>query len=229
MSDEVVVRLGWFSPIRSGIIAVALVAAGYAATWMDAVTAPDVSVLWFVSPFAAIFGIAALRALWLVLLGRPMAVFSAQGLRAHACDDVLIPWDLVASVTLITDNAPTAFSTPLSAALVAAVTSHDAYDVRLDPKVRELGVRHSDNLLSMGFKLTPLNLSLSSRAVAALFARHLPAERCIGFPTGAGPSVASEVLVRGAMAAVAVAGGTLERMEAEQRAAPPPDAPDGGS
>lgn len=216
MSDLTIVRLGWYPPVRSALLAALFAATGYAASRPDPASAePESALLWFGTGIAAIFVLMLTHSLWLILSGQPILTLSAQGLRARTCDDALVPWDLVTSVTRGAKEI-SLLGNSTATLLLKSISRHDAFEIVLDSKVKELGVKHSENLTSIGFQLVPLKLSLSSQKLADAFARYLPAERCINFDESSTPKDGSEVAGRAAMAAMAIAIGAAERMEAER-------------
>lgn len=215
MSDLTIVRLGWYPPVRSALFAVVFTAVGYAASRPDPTSVsaePESALLWLGMGIAAIFMLMLLHSLWLILSRRPILTLSAQGLRARTCDDALIPWDLVTSVTRGAKEI-SLLSSSAATLLLESISRHDTFEIVLDSKVKELGVTHSENLTNIGFQLVPLKLSLSSQKLADAFARYLPAERCVNFDESSNPKDGRELAGRAAMAAMAVAIGTAERME----------------
>jgi hypothetical protein len=117
--------------------------------------------------------------------GKPVAELSPEGLRAGSLGDALVPWDLVTSVTrtsrtmtVITPGAP-----PELAAKLESKTRHAVFEVLLDVKAIKAGVKHSENLLTLGFSLAPWELNRSAETIERAFLTHLPSERCVGFRT----------------------------------------------
>ncbi|CAA7612260.1 hypothetical protein MCP1_100017 [Candidatus Terasakiella magnetica] len=215
MSDLTIVRLGWYPPVRSALFAAFFAAVGYTASRPDPASAePEWALLWLGTGTAIIFMLMLMHSLWLILSGRPILTLSAQGLQARTCDDALIPWDLVTSVTRGAKKV-SLLSSSVAALMLESISRHDAFEIVLDSKVTDLGVKHSENLTNIGFQLVPLKLSLSSQELADTFARYLPPERCINFDESSTPKDRNEIAGRAAMAAMAVAIGTAERMETE--------------
>lgn len=82
---------------------------------------------------------------------------------------------------------------------------HAVYEILLDKKVLEIGVKHSENLLNIGFKLVPANLAASSAQIYAALSRFLPADRCRGFVRTSDPTTAADFARRGLAMATAIA------------------------
>jgi len=217
MSDQMVVRVGWYPPIRSALMGALFAAAGYAGSRPDAISGePEWALLWLGTGVAAVFMLMLAHSLWMILSGRAILTLSPQGLRARTCGNILVPWDLVTSVRRGEKTFSQGLSTNAAAPLLESLSRHDAFAVVLDRKVVELGVKHSENLTSIGFQLVPLKLSVSSQELANAFARYLPAERCIDLDMSNNPKDGSEIVGRAAMAAAAISIGTLENMEADR-------------
>jgi hypothetical protein len=237
MSNTLIVRLGRFAPVGPAIAVAVFGAMTYAVLVLDTsevIDGTNWAAAWLPLLLSAISAMVLLRRLWLMSVGRAEAVLSREGLRARCCDNVLVPWDMVRSVTVEGEAAVASPGLNASGALLEHASRHDSYAVVLDPKVLELGVKHSENLASMGFKLVPLKLSVSSGELAEAFLRYLPPERCIGFGGVAAPATARDLTRRAAEGLAGAALGGLERMEVEQAApvlaagdgAPGPDAAD---
>lgn len=199
MSDNLVIRLGWFPLIRWGGLAAffASIAVYSAFSPTEVGEEPDTGLAWVIAAVAILCALVALRCLWLKFRGQPEAVLSPEGVRARACDSVLIPWDLVTSVTVDSKTATVSTDvTPTTVAMEEA-TRHAVYQIMLDKKVLEIGVKHCETLFNIGFKLVPANLTASSAQIHDAFTRFLPADRCRGFARTSDPTTASDFARRG--------------------------------
>ncbi|CUW41281.1 protein of unknown function [Magnetospirillum sp. XM-1] len=127
-----------------------------------------------------------LASLWMFVRyarNKPVAELSPRGLRAEALGDALVPWNLVTSVTLTsrTMTVITPGGSPEIEAALEAKTRQKVFEVLLDLKAAKVGVKHSENLLTLGFSLVPYELNRSADAIGQAFLAHLPPERCLGF------------------------------------------------
>lgn len=216
MSHTLVIRLGWFPTIRWGASAAFFTAIAIYAAFFSSDGGEEPGAIWIAGIFAAFSALVALRSLWLKLHGRPEAVLSPEGLRARACDSILIPWDMVTSVSADSKTATVSLDTNPATIAMEEATRHAVYEVVLDKKVLEIGVKHSENLRNIGFKLVPANLTASSVQIRDAFTRFLPPERCRGFVLPHDPTTASDFARRGMAMAAAIAVEAKEEAAAEQ-------------
>lgn len=218
MSDTLVIRLGWFPTIRWSLSAAFFISITIYAAFFSSGGGEDADTGWLWMPAAiAIFcALMALRCLWLKFRGRPEAVLSPEGMRARACDSVLIPWDLVNSVSMGSKTATVSTDTTPAAIAMEDATRHTVYEVVLDKKVLEIGVKHGENLLTIGFKLVPVNLTASSAQIRDAFTHFLPPDRRRGFARTSDPTTASDFARCGMAMAAAVVTEAREEAAAEQ-------------
>jgi|GEM_PF-3700032 len=131
--------------------------------------------------FTGLVALPILYHLYCYLSGRVIAVLGPQGLRARSCDNALVPWDLVSKVSRV-DKTVGLFAMNMLMFRLKQATRHDLYEVVLDKKALDIGVKHGEFLTQIGFALEPLYLTITSQELAAIFRRYLPPERCVDFP-----------------------------------------------
>jgi hypothetical protein len=216
MAETLVIRQGWFPSIRWGASAAFFASMAVYSAFFSMDDNSDPAFSWAIALVAAVCGLVASRCLWRTLRGSPEAILGADGIRARSCDNVLIPWDLVTSVSLGSKSMTTPTASATTTAILEAASRHDVYDIVLDKAVLDIGVKHSGNLTGIGFTLVPANLTASSRQIRDAFLRHLPAARCHGFGPTDTLDTAADFARRGNAMVAAVILEATETAQAEQ-------------
>lgn len=217
MAETLVIRLGWFPSIRWGASSAFFASMAVYSAFFSTDDTPDPAFSWSVALVAALCALVASRCLWRTLRGSPEATLGADGIRARSCGNALIPWDLVTSVSLGSKSMATPTASATTTAALETISRHDVYDIVLDKAVQDIGVKHGESLIGIGFKLVPTNLTASSRQIRDAFLHHLPAARCHGFGPIDTLDTAADFARRGSAMVATVILEATEKAEAEQR------------